>query len=77
MINLPDGSDSFLTTRELCQDVLHIHRATLARWKRLGQAPSDGSFLLGRERYWSKVAVNEWLLFQQAAAVVVKDVTND
>jgi len=64
MINLPDGSDSFYTTSELCDDVLHIHRSTMARWRRLDQSPT-GSFVLGRERYWPRSSVLSWLLRQQ------------
>jgi hypothetical protein len=33
MINLPDGTDSYYTTREVCS-VLHCHKSTLAKWKR-------------------------------------------
>jgi hypothetical protein len=64
LINLPDGSDSYLTTRELCDDVLHIHKSTLARWKRLDQAPI-GSFILGRYRYWPRSSVQDWIIYQQ------------
>ena len=55
MLTLPDGTDSWYTTQELCS-VLHCHKSTLAKWKREGVAPD--SFLLGRDRLWPMSAVN-------------------
>ena len=70
MLTLPDGTDSWYTTQELCS-VLHCHKSTLAKWKREGVAPD--SFLLGRDRLWPMSAVNEWMQAQQARAQVISE----
>jgi hypothetical protein len=72
MITLPgaDGTEiSWLTSRELCEDVLHWHKSTLAKHLREGSAPS-GSFILGRERLWPAESIREWMIKQQNGVAV-------
>lgn len=64
-IKLPDG-DEFITSAEVCA-IIGCHRTTLGRYVAAGESPS-GSFMFGRNRYWRKSAVYDWLVFQETVA---------
>jgi excisionase family DNA binding protein len=65
LLVLPDQSDSWANTAEAAA-LLGVHKTTLAKWRRAGEAPD--SFMLGRDRLYPLSAINAWCRLQQAQA---------